>query len=115
MCRKPGVQHQQHTISRRRGIDYFHQPLACGDDAVNTGNWQSVAGSSNDPQPSFRICNPVTQGETYDPDGTCVRRYVPELANVPPKYYRIWAATTQVMIVNTSGSVNVIRAWQDRS
>lgn len=73
-------------IDYRAGADYFWQQLACGDHAVNTGNWQWVAGSSNDPQPYFRIFNPVTQGETYDPDGSYVRRYVPELAHVPDRY-----------------------------
>lgn len=71
---------------RAGGERYFMQQLACGDYAVNNGNWQWVAGSSNDPQPYFRVFNPVTQGETYDPDGTYVRRYVPELADVPTKY-----------------------------
>ena len=71
---------------RAGGERYFMQQLACGDYAVNNGNWQWVAGSSNDPQPYFRVFNPVTQGQTYDPDGTYVRRYVPELANVPSKY-----------------------------
>jgi deoxyribodipyrimidine photo-lyase len=73
-------------IDYRAGELYFMQQLACGDAAVNNGNWQWVAGSSNDPQPYFRIFNPVTQGQTYDPDGSYVRRYVPELANVPDPY-----------------------------
>lgn len=73
-------------INYQAGVDYFHQQLACGDQAVNTGNWQWVAGSSNDPQPYFRIFNPLTQGQTYDPNGTYVRHYVPELASVPDKY-----------------------------
>jgi deoxyribodipyrimidine photo-lyase len=73
-------------IDYRAGELYFMQQLACGDAAVNNGNWQWVAGSSNDPQPYFRIFNPVTQGQTYDPDGSYVRRYVPELARVPDQY-----------------------------
>lgn len=73
-------------IDYRAGELYFLQQLTCGDAAVNNGNWQWVAGSSNDPQPYFRIFNPITQGETYDPDGSYVRRYLPELASVPTRY-----------------------------
>lgn len=73
-------------INYQAGERYFLQRLSCGDYAVNNGNWQWVAGSSNDPQPYFRIFNPVTQSETYDPDGIYIRRYVPELAHVPAKY-----------------------------
>jgi deoxyribodipyrimidine photo-lyase len=73
-------------IDYRAGEQHFLQQLTCGDYAVNNGNWQWVAGCSNDPQPYFRIFNPVTQGQTYDPDGSYVRRYVPELAAVPAKF-----------------------------
>ena len=73
-------------IDYRAGALYFSQQLTCGAAAINNGNWQWVAGSSNDPQPYFRIFNPVTQGETYDPDGSYVRRYVPELASVSDTY-----------------------------
>lgn len=73
-------------IDYRLGEQHFLRQLTCGDYAVNNGNWQWVAGSSNDPQPYFRIFNPVTQSQTYDPDGTYIRRYLPELAAVPDKY-----------------------------
>jgi deoxyribodipyrimidine photo-lyase len=76
-------------IDYRAGELYFLRQLTCGDYAVNNGNWQWVAGSSNDPQPYFRIFNPVTQGQTYDPDGNYVRRYVPELAAVPASYLHV--------------------------
>jgi len=70
----------------RVGELFFYRQLTCGAVAINNGNWQWVAGSSNDPQPYFRVFNPVTQGQTYDPDGGYVRRYVPELVNVPDQY-----------------------------
>lgn len=73
-------------IDYRAGERYFLQMLACGDAAVNNGNWQWVAGSSNDPQPYFRVFNPLTQARTYDPDGAYVRRYLPELDVVPDAY-----------------------------
>ncbi len=73
-------------IDYHAGERYFLQMLACGDAAVNNGNWQWVAGSSNDPQPYFRVFNPLTQAQTYDPDGAYVRRYLPELAAIPDAY-----------------------------
>jgi deoxyribodipyrimidine photo-lyase len=90
---------------RAGGERYFMQQLACGDYAVNNGNWQWVAGSSNDPQPYFRVFNPVTQGQTYDPDGTYVRRYVPELADVPTEY--IHAPWTMPKSVGAKAGVEI--------
>jgi deoxyribodipyrimidine photo-lyase len=51
--------------------------------AQNQLNWQWVAGCGNDPAMYVRIFNPITQSEKFDPDGTYIRRYVPELADVP--------------------------------
>ena len=47
---------------------------------ANSTNWQWVAGTGIDSQPYFRVFNPVTQGQKFDPDGAYVRSYVPELA-----------------------------------
>jgi deoxyribodipyrimidine photo-lyase len=94
---------------RAGGERYFMQQLACGDYAVNNGNWQWVAGSSNDPQPYFRVFNPVTQGETYDPEGAYVRRYVPELAHVPTEY--IHAPWTMPKSVATKAGVEIGREY----
>jgi deoxyribodipyrimidine photo-lyase len=57
--------------------------LVDGDPAANNAGWQWAAGTGMDAQPYFRIFNPVSQGERYDPEGAYVRRYLPELANVP--------------------------------
>jgi deoxyribodipyrimidine photo-lyase len=73
-------------IDWRWGERYFMQQLIDGDTAANNGGWQWSAGTGTDAQPYFRIFNPISQGETFDPDGTYVKRYVPELANVPTKY-----------------------------
>ena len=64
------------------GAEWFMSHLRDGDIAQNSLNWQWVAGCGTDPAPYFRIFNPVTQSEKFDPDGTYIRRYVPELANV---------------------------------
>jgi deoxyribodipyrimidine photo-lyase len=53
--------------------------------ASNGGNWQWVAGSGADAAPYFRIFNPIRQSETFDPEGSYIRRWVPELARLGPK------------------------------
>ncbi len=65
------------------GERWFWDTLVDGDLAVNAQSWQWVAGSGTDSQPFFRVFNPVTQGEKFDPDGAYVRRWVPELAQLP--------------------------------
>jgi deoxyribodipyrimidine photo-lyase len=64
-----------------RGAAYFLEMLEDGDVASNTHGWQWVAGCGTDASPYFRIFNPIRQGERFDPDGTYVRRYVPELSD----------------------------------
>lgn len=70
----------------RLGERYFAERLNDFDLAANNGGWQWAASSGCDAQPYFRIFNPVTQSEKFDPDGKFIRRYVPELARVPDKY-----------------------------
>ena len=69
-------------ISWQRGERYFMRQLVDGDLAANNGGWQWSAGTGTDAAPYFRIFNPVTQGEKFDPDGAFVRQWVPELATV---------------------------------
>jgi deoxyribodipyrimidine photo-lyase len=69
----------------RLGARWFMERLRDGDLASNQHGWQWVAGSGTDPAPFFRIFNPVTQGERFDPDGEYVRRYVPELRHLEGK------------------------------
>lgn len=70
----------------RLGERYFAEQLNDFDLAANNGGWQWAASSGCDAQPYFRIFNPVTQSEKFDPDGKFIRRYVPELARVPDKF-----------------------------
>ena len=75
-----------------RGARFFMEHLVDGDLASNHHGWQWVAGTGTDPSPYFRVFNPVSQGERYDPDGDYVRRWVPELRTVPGKaVHRPWA------------------------
>jgi deoxyribodipyrimidine photo-lyase len=74
-------------IDWRRGERWFMRLLLDGDEANNNGNWQWIGSVGVDPQPVYRrIYNPARQQERHDPDGTYVRRYVPELAKVPDRY-----------------------------
>ncbi len=80
-------------IDWRRGERFFLQRLVDGDPASNNGGWQWAASTGTDAQPYFRIFNPVTQGERFDPDGAYVRRFVPELRDVEPRFVqRPWDA-----------------------
>ncbi len=68
------------------GARWFWDTLVDADLANNTQGWQWTAGSGADAAPYFRVFNPVTQGERFDPDGDYVKRWVPELAKVPAKF-----------------------------
>ncbi|MGY1711461.1 cryptochrome/photolyase family protein [Geodermatophilus sp. SYSU D00758] len=74
-----------------RGARHFLAHLVDGDLASNNHGWQWVAGTGTDASPYYRVFNPVTQGERFDPDGEYVRRWVPELRDVPRRYvHRPW-------------------------
>ena len=68
-----------------RGARHFLQLLVDGDLASNQHGWQWAAGTGTDAAPYFRVFNPVTQGERFDPKGDYVRRWVPELAGIEGK------------------------------
>ena len=70
-------------IDWRWGERYFAEKLLDFDLAANNGGWQWAASSGCDAQPYFRIFNPITQSEKFDSAGKFIRRYVPELADVP--------------------------------
>jgi deoxyribodipyrimidine photo-lyase len=70
----------------RTGEAWFAQWLLDFDISANNGGWQWSASTGCDAQPWFRIFNPVTQSERFDPQGKFIRRYIPELADVPDKY-----------------------------
>jgi deoxyribodipyrimidine photo-lyase len=67
----------------RDGERHFMAHLVDGDPASNLGGWQWAASIGTDSRPFVRIFNPVTQAERFDPDGGYVRRWLPELADVP--------------------------------
>ena len=73
-------------IEWQHGARHFMRWLVDGDLASNQHGWQWVAGCGTDAAPYFRVFNPTTQGAKFDPDGTYVRRWVPELADVPTRH-----------------------------
>jgi deoxyribodipyrimidine photo-lyase len=74
-------------IDWRAGERWFMRLLIDGDEANNNGNWQWIASVGVDPQPFFRrMYNPARHMERFDPRGDYVRRYVPELRDVPDEY-----------------------------
>ena len=72
-------------IDWRRGEAYFATHLNDFDLAANNGGWQWASSSGCDAQPYFRIFNPVSQSEKFDPEGKFIRRYLPQLAALPTK------------------------------
>jgi deoxyribodipyrimidine photo-lyase len=78
----------------QRGEEWFWDTLVDADLSQNAGNWQWVAGCGADAAPFFRVFNPILQGERFDPDGTYVRAWLPELAKLPAKaIHQPWQAT----------------------
>jgi deoxyribodipyrimidine photo-lyase len=87
-------------IDWRAGEAWFWDTLVDADLANNVGNWQWVAGSGADASPYFRIFNPIAQGQKFDPHGAYVRRWVPELANLPDALiHEPWKASPQLSAV----------------
>ena len=72
-------------IDWRWGEKYFMEHLIDGDLAANNGDWQWAASTGCDAQPYFRIFNPTRQSERFDPKGNFIRKYLPELNEIPDK------------------------------
>ena len=73
-------------IPWQEGARWFMGTLVDADLASNTLGWQWVAGCGADAAPYFRIFNPVTQAQKFDPEGGYIRKWVPEIAALPDKY-----------------------------
>ena len=70
----------------REGERYFEEMLIDYEPASNIGGWQWASSTGTDAAPYFRIFNPTRQSERFDAEGDFIRKYVPELKNVPTKY-----------------------------
>lgn len=82
----------------RDGEKWFWDTLVDADPANNAASWQWIAGSGADASPYFRIFNPITQGQKFDPKGEYVRKWVPEIARLPDKFlHEPWEAPKLVL------------------
>jgi deoxyribodipyrimidine photo-lyase len=80
------------------GAAWFWDTLVCADLANNTLGWQWTAGCGADAAPYFRIFNPISQGQKFDPQGDYVRKWVPELAALPAAWiHKPWEAPLDVL------------------
>jgi len=85
-------------IPWQAGERWFWDTLVDADIGSNSASWQWVAGCGADAAPYFRIFNPVLQGEKFDPEGSYVRKWVPELARLPQEFiHRPWEAPQLVL------------------
>ncbi|WKY59989.1 deoxyribodipyrimidine photo-lyase [Vibrio sp. SNU_ST1] len=73
-------------IDWRWGERFFMSHLIDGDFSANNGGWQWASSTGCDAQPYFRIFNPITQSEKFDPKGIFIRKYIPELQNIPDQH-----------------------------
>jgi deoxyribodipyrimidine photo-lyase len=67
----------------RLGEKFFMQNLIDGDFSSNNGGWQWSSSTGTDSAPYFRIFNPITQSQNFDPKGEFIKKFIPELTNVP--------------------------------
>ncbi len=85
-------------VHYKAGEAHYLKYLTDGDWAQNNAGWQWSAGCGCDAQPYFRVFNPVLQGAKFDPLGIYVKRYVPELEHLEPKFiHKPWSAPSEVL------------------
>ena len=86
-------------IHWHHGERWFWDTLLDADLANNAASWQWVAGCGTDAAPYFRIFNPVTQGQKFDPNGDYIRQFIPEIAKLPDKYiFSPWEAPKDILM-----------------
>jgi deoxyribodipyrimidine photo-lyase len=85
-------------IPWQQGERWFWDCLVDADLANNSASWQWISGCGADAAPYFRIFNPVTQGQKFDPEGNYTKHFLPELAGLPSKYlFNPWQAPEAVL------------------
>ncbi len=85
-------------IHWHEGEKWFWDCLLDADLANNSASWQWIAGCGADAAPYFRIFNPITQGLKFDSEGIYIRKFIPEIANLPNKYiFNPWEAPKEVL------------------
>jgi deoxyribodipyrimidine photo-lyase len=94
-------------INWQDGEKYFATKLTDYDPASNNGNWQWVASTGADSQPYFRIFNPFTQSENYDPDAEYIKKWLPELKDIPAKHLHQWDKYWREYLENRKDHVKI--------
>jgi deoxyribodipyrimidine photo-lyase len=89
-------------ISWEHGEKYFAKKLTDYDPASNNGNWQWIASTGADSQPFFRIFNPWEQAKNFDPNAEYIKKWVPELKDVPVKEIMNWGDVSLSRTPSTS-------------
>ncbi|WP_227712110.1 cryptochrome/photolyase family protein [Sneathiella sp. P13V-1] len=85
-------------IDWREGLKWFEENLLDADPANNAAGWQWVTGSGADAAPYFRVFNPVTQSERFDKEGHYIRKWVPELSDLPHTHIHApWTASQKIL------------------
>ena len=107
-------------IDWRWGERYFAQNLIDFDFASNNGGWQWSASTGNDAVPYFRIFNPTKQSETYDAQGTFIKKWLPELRDCPVKEIHAPKNPQQFgyaapIVVHAQARQRFLEAWQAMS
>ncbi|KAJ9605643.1 DNA photolyase phr1 [Cladophialophora chaetospira] len=90
-------------IDWRMGEKWFMEHLIDGDFASNNGGWGFSSSTGVDPQPYFRIFNPLLQSEKFDPEGDYIRRWIPELAGIKDKGIHDPYARGQAKVAERNG------------
>ncbi|MDC1096247.1 deoxyribodipyrimidine photo-lyase [Pelagibacteraceae bacterium] len=84
-------------INWKEGEKYFRNCLLDFNEANNVSGWQWVAGCGADAAPYFRIFNPILQGEKFDANGKYVKKWIPELGQLPDKFiHKPWEMETKI-------------------
>jgi len=102
----------------QEGEKWFWDTLVDADVANNSASWQWIAGCGADAAPYFRVFNPILQGQKFDPKGTYIRRFVPELRDVPDDYIHtpwLWMGKTAYpapIIDHAEGRKRALAAYQ---
>jgi deoxyribodipyrimidine photo-lyase len=85
-------------IHWQKGQEWFWDCLVDADLANNSAGWQWIAGCGADAAPYFRIFNPITQGQRFDEGGAYIKKYIPELKDLPDKYLsNPWEAPEEIL------------------
>ena len=80
------------NLDWRLGEKFFANNLIDYDPSVNNGNWQWIASSGTDPKPYFqRLFNPMLQSKKFDPDATYIKKWLPQLKDIPPNELHDWS------------------------